>query len=346
MRVAIAGGGWYGCHVASAIKERCTQLHLYEKNASLFSEASGNNQYRLHQGLHYPRSSETRHQSRDGYHRFCERYPNFAREVPRNYYLIPKDESLIDFDTYFSIMYSSGIKIKNINLQEIQYLKTEKFEGALQAEEKLILTSKARSYFESHLNTSLIFNERVVSVDQFADYIIVNGTKYDYFIDATWGALNSASEDLVFETTLLLYYEYRGNSEFPAITLMDGQLWALYPTEIPQTFSLSSVPHTPISRHTVKEEAYLALSKVTQQTIKAKTSLMEAQVKAYFPDFNDLFKYLAPQISIKTKLRGKTDNRAASVTRDRRHYKIQSGKIDNIFQASEVILGNLTKDGP
>ena len=88
MKVAIAGGGWYGCHIASSLKAFDVEVTLFEKNAQLFSEASGNNQYRLHQGLHYARSAGTRHQSRDGYHRFVERYPRLSQSVANNVYLV------------------------------------------------------------------------------------------------------------------------------------------------------------------------------------------------------------------------------------------------------------------
>ena len=85
VRVAIAGSGWYGCHIGMVLKDQCTQIRIFEKNDDIFTEASGNNQFRLHQGLHYPRSSITRYQSRDGFFRFSERYPSFSREIKNNY---------------------------------------------------------------------------------------------------------------------------------------------------------------------------------------------------------------------------------------------------------------------
>jgi hypothetical protein len=152
MRIAIAGGGWYGCHIASVLKDQCAQLHLYEKNDTLFSEASGNNQFRLHQGLHYPRSSVTRHQSRDGYFRFSERYPGFSRSITENYYLIPHAESLLDFDTYFSIMFSIGLNIEKIPVTTIPFILPEKFEGAINCRERGIESTKAGIFFEKNFS--------------------------------------------------------------------------------------------------------------------------------------------------------------------------------------------------
>lgn len=345
MRIAIAGGGWYGCHIASVLKDQCAQLHLYEKNDALFSEASGNNQFRLHQGLHYPRSGVTRHQSRDGYFRFSERYPGFSHNIKENYYLIPHAESLLDYDTYFSIMFSSGLNIEKVPVEAIPHILPEKFEGAIKCQEKGIETTKARSFFEKNLSQYLLFNEPVRSVERHGNKVQVNGKSYDYFIDSTWGALPvQASRDLFYESTILLYYEYVGDGVFPALTLVDGQLWSIYPTETPRIYTLSSVPFTPIATYATKQEAYDDLTTVGDALVREKIQLMEQQVKTYFPTFNEHFKYIGPQFAIKTKPRGKVDNRSASVLREDRCFHVQSGKIDNIFQAADYILGEIMLD--
>ena len=121
MKIAIIGAGWYGCHIASSLLQLKASVTIFEKNKDIFLEASSNNQYRLHQGLHYARSSKTRHQSREGFFRFIERYPSFSKAVRENYYLIPKRYSLMDFDTYFAIMFSSGIDIEKVPLNSINH---------------------------------------------------------------------------------------------------------------------------------------------------------------------------------------------------------------------------------
>jgi len=60
MKVAVIGGGWYGCHIAAMLKSHDADVCIIEKNDALFSEASGQNQFRLHMGLHYARSAITR----------------------------------------------------------------------------------------------------------------------------------------------------------------------------------------------------------------------------------------------------------------------------------------------
>src|SRR6185437_1524824 len=96
LRIGIIGAGWYGCHIALSLKALGFDVSVFERNNDILSEASGNNQFRLHQGFHYPRHHATRVQSRDGFMRFIERYPRLSREVPENIYAVPKEDSLID----------------------------------------------------------------------------------------------------------------------------------------------------------------------------------------------------------------------------------------------------------
>jgi glycine/D-amino acid oxidase-like deaminating enzyme len=348
MKIAIAGGGWYGCHIASSLKANGVDVALMERHGALFQEASGNNQFRLHQGLHYARSAQTRHQSRDGFHRFVERYPRLQQSVARNIYLVPKGNSLIDFETYFSIMLASGIAIERVSPHTVDGLDAARFEGAIHCDERVVCTDKARQYFADRLNGSARLGERVEQVEELSGGVLVNGQRYDYFIDATWGALSDGDDSLFYEPTLLLYYRHRatGSSHgaFPAITLVDGPLWSIYPTGRDQQYTLSSVTHTPLGSCRTKAEAYALLAETDHARVQAKRRLMEAEVQPYFPGFRDQFEFVGPQFAVKTKPVGMTDNRACGVRFDGRQVAVQSGKIDNIFFATDRILGALLSD--
>jgi NAD(P)-binding Rossmann-like domain len=340
INVAVAGAGWYGCHIASALKSQGVEVVVFEKNGDLFSEASGNNQFRLHLGLHYARSAATRHQSRDGYHRFVERYPRLSRPVTDNIYLVPRFESLLDFETYFSIMLASGIAIDRVPLDTMPFLNAAALEGAIRCDERVILTTKAREHFRAKLDGSVRLGEPIEVFSHTASGLVVNGRSFDLLIDATWGALRPA-RDVYFEPTLLLYYSYRGTGTFPAITLVDGPLASIYPTEWPGMYTLSSVCHTPLARCVSKAEAYSVLARFDSEQVEAKRKLMEDEIRRYVPAFGDLFAFEQPQLAIKTKPHGKSDNRACVVDCQERVISVQSGKIDTIFFATDRILGQV-----
>ena len=81
MNICVIGAGWFGCHIASKLIDDGHDVRIFEKESSIFSNASGNNQNRLHQGFHYPRSFLTRKMSYEGYKKFIKQYPSLTRPL-------------------------------------------------------------------------------------------------------------------------------------------------------------------------------------------------------------------------------------------------------------------------
>ena len=330
---AIVGGGWYGCHIASSLRALGFGVTLFEQQPRLMHLASGNNQFRLHLGFHYPRHYGTRMQSREGFSRFVERYPGLSRPIAENIYAVPRGDSLIDFLTYKLIMTSSGIEFTELYDHPPMLANLE---GCLLAPERVLLIDRARRYFAERLSGSLVLGHRIESIQETADAVHIDGQRFDFMIDATWGHFTKPPIDLFYEPTLLLYYE--ANTEFPAITMVDGPLCSIYPTEDPGLYTLSSVPHTPLGRYTSSAEARRALDTLDPALIGQKVALMEEQVMRYVPGFKDVFRFIGPQLSIKTKPVGSFDDRSCYVYKGGRVFSVMSGKIDTIFFAVERIL--------
>lgn len=59
MRVSVVGGGLFGCTAAIYLARAGHDVSLFEQHREIMTEASGINQFRLHEGYHYPRSPET-----------------------------------------------------------------------------------------------------------------------------------------------------------------------------------------------------------------------------------------------------------------------------------------------
>jgi len=331
--VAVIGAGWYGCHIAATMKTLGFETVVFEQNRRLLHEASGNNQFRLHLGFHYARHHGTRVQSRDGYGRFQERYPELSREVVENVYAVPRSESLIDFPTYRLIMTSSGIDYTEARECSVPLARVD---GLLLTSERVLLIERARQYFADRLGDALVLNQKVEAIEQDARGAVVNGKRFDFVVDATWGHHTGLPHDVAYEPTILLYYE--GRPDFPALTFVDGPLCSVYPTEDPGIFTLSSVPFTPLGRYATGAEARMALRQVTPDIVAAKVKAMEAQIAGYVPEFRDHFRFVGPQFAIKTKPFGSYDDRSCQVFKRGRVMSVLSGKIDTIFFAMERIL--------
>lgn len=339
LRIAVIGGGWYGCHIASSLLALGFSVRLFEAHDRLFHEASGNNQFRLHLGFHYPRHSATRMQSRDGYSRFVERYPGLSQAVPENVYAVPHGDTLMDYQTYRLVMTSTGVDFSEAAECSVELTNID---GYLTTTERVLLLAKARAYFQEHLSGVLELGRRVSSIEEHDDRVHLEGETYDFVVDATWGHFSPPEMDVIYEPTMLLYFE--GPTDFPAITLVDGPLCSIYPTEERGVFTLSSVPHTPLGRTRTGEEARAIRDAVTSEDVETKLALMTQQVSRYVPSFRDGFRFLGPQLAVKTKPIGASDDRSCQVWKRGRVFSVMSGKIDTVFFAVERILALFEAD--
>lgn len=309
-------------------------VEVFEQSNDILSSASGNNQFRLHQGFHYARNHRTRIQSREGYGRFIERYARLSAPIGNNIYAVPHEDSLIDYLTYRIIMSASGLEFTEVNPLDYGIANCT---GGLRVHERKLLTSKARQHFAHRLAGSLSLNHKVTDVVNKNDCVFVDGVRFDYAIDATWGALASHGINTFFEPTVLLYYQSESVGDF-ALTTVDGPLCSIYPCEEPSLYTLSSVPHTPLGRFDSSEQSWAFLNELTSDMTEDKRIIMEKQIIKYFPNFKDKFEYVGPQFSVKTKISGSTDDRSCYVSKDKRLFRVLSGKIDTIFHASDTIL--------
>jgi hypothetical protein len=333
MKFAVIGAGFYGLHIATRLKALGLETKVFEKAEDILTFASGNNQFRLHLGFHYARNFRTRQQSRDGYFRFLERYGKLTELVQENYYLIPQGDSLIDFPTYKLIMMSSGLDfVEKETPGEIKHPC-----GTVITAERVLMIDRARQYFYHNLPESIHLGaEAVVAIRE--HHVDVNGESFDYCIDCTWGHL-IPDKDFFFESTILLYYKRKaGACPARAYTFVDGPLCSLYPTENPDVFTLSSVPHTPIKQHATSAEALHAIANISSHDIHLKRLLMEKQIMRYYPSFLDSYEYADPQLCVKTKPFGQDDDRSCYVKKYGRLIKCLSGKVDNIFYAAAEVM--------
>ena len=167
-RIAIVGGGYYGCHLACVIKERfgdAADVTLFERAGGLFAGSSSKHQFRLHLGYHYPRSFATRTQIRRGFSEFKARYPSFSRAFGNNVYAIGKRASILDVETYTQIMDShvehqplvtdhlAAMEHARISEAELERRGFTNCSGALECREEFLFVQEPRLYFQDRLRS-------------------------------------------------------------------------------------------------------------------------------------------------------------------------------------------------
>lgn len=89
MRVAVVGGGVFGCTAAVSLARAGARVELFEARADILGGATAKCQARLHRGYHYPRSDSTALACRAGFGEFSERFPTAVRPVAHHYVIAP-----------------------------------------------------------------------------------------------------------------------------------------------------------------------------------------------------------------------------------------------------------------
>src|SRR6266446_5471613 len=99
----VIGGGFFGCRLALALRERGERVTLVERESDLLLRASANNQARVHGGYHYPRSVLTGLRSRLNYPRFVADFEPCIDRSFRHYYAVARRQSHVtarQFETF------------------------------------------------------------------------------------------------------------------------------------------------------------------------------------------------------------------------------------------------------
>ena len=326
MNIAIIGGGWVGCHLAYKLKNEHS-VQLFEKNPLIFNETSYNNQNRLHFGFHYARNHETRELCRNTFDRFMEDYSFSVSDVDKNCYCVPKNKSIIDYKTYLKIF--DGFEYNKIDTDLIN------IEGCINTKEKYINFKKCADFFSKELN-NVIIHEKITKkkLERLSQ-------QFDLVIDATNNCLGiNNGKNIFFELTACLIYEKINDTTFDSITMVDGDLFSIYPYDS-NTFTLTDVEHTPIKKFSSINQLNRFKKKINDLYMDNKKNLFEKKVLIYYPKFLTDFKYKGYFLSIKSKIENDSSSRYPVIIDNKNVISCFTGKIQGIYIIEEYVKSKI-----
>lgn len=339
MKIIIIGTGWYGCHIASILKDEYDIL-LIDKKEKIFDNSSNYNQNRLHLGYHYPRCSKTRDLCLYGYKKFIQKYRELVEFIDENYYMISKSSN-IDFNTYIQIynlpIYKHSF-VENTNMKNIDG-------DIIKVDEKIINSEKSKIFFMECLkNVKKKMNYKVSTIEQKDNKVIVNNDlECDIVLNCSYNSINLSNKECIYELTISLIYErINFNKSFDSLTLMDGDLFSLFPRDISRNlYTLTHVKYTPILKtNNIKEIENYIFDQEKLENIKKK---IINEVVIYYEDFEDEFNFKDFFLSYKCKSISKKDSRDCQIIEDKNIISVHCGKIIGIFEFEEYVKNFLKK---
>lgn len=321
MKIAIVGGGWVGCHLANKFRND-HEVVIFEKNPHLFTETSYNNQNRLHQGFHYARSFETRELCHNTFGRFLTDYSFASKPVNNNWYCVAKNKSIIDFQTYLKIFDDFEFNVVNHGF--------ELFEGCINTQEKYIDFNKIYEFF----NDNLYHVQSEITTDKIEEL----QTQYDLVVNATNNhIIDTSISNFYYELTLSLIYKKNNTTSFDALTVVDGDLFSIYPYK-EDLYTVTDVEYTPLKQFkNIQDLKTFQNQLVETSLVEQRRVSIEKKIQKYYPKFLHNFQYESYFTSTKSKIKVSTDSRYPIITKSGNLINCFTGKIQGIYLIEDYI---------
>lgn len=184
--VAVIGAGIFGATTALELRAAGFSVTLFDKASDIMQAASGINQYRMHRGYHYPRSSSTIRSCIDATPLFEEVYKDAILTQYPHYYAVAKEGSKLSGEQYLSVLREHGLPF---TVETPTHVNPDAVDVVVRVEEHLYDPKKLREIVRARLTeagVTLVLN-REVHADEVRDF--------DFVVVATYADFNSALKD-------------------------------------------------------------------------------------------------------------------------------------------------------
>lgn len=344
MKVAVVGGGLFGCTAAFVLAQDGHEVHLYEKGSTIFGAASGINQYRLHKGYHYPRSSDTARECLDGIDSFKRFFGDSVIGGVERYYAIAAKGSVTSPKKYLSFLDDNGLpyKIEKPMCKELSLF--------LRVEEERVCPLILRNMCAKKMALAgvEVFLDSPAYKDMKNDYeqIVIAGYAGNNEILKTLGGPVKNYQYEVCEKPIVALNRVSNWFRDFSLVVMDGPFCSVDPLGHTGWHVMGHVEHAIHSRNIglapeVKPRLarYLDRGRVAKP-IGSHYQKMKKASKKYMP-FLDEALYQGSMFTVRVVLpqKDKTDERPTIVERiDGQVIKIFSGKLGTAVEAAHTTL--------
>ena len=358
----VIGGGFYGATIAIYLaKERgFKNVVVLERESDLMLRASYNNQARVHNGYHYPRSFTTAFRSRVNMPRFTRDWPSAVKKDFTKLYAISRRNSKVTANQFARFCKEIGAKIQTADNALKNLFEERLVEDVFLAEEYVFDATKLAALIKKELKNSgvkihylteaksvsisknNILNIEIRSNDKEPEILDCHYLFNCTYIELTQlnGDYPATKPDVKQELTEMAQVKVPDILRNIGITIMDGPFFSIMPFPDQDLHTLSHVRYTP--HFSWKDEKGLSPTKIlTEYDGYTRVNRMIRDVGRYLPGILNI-KYVESLFEIKTVLEKNEVDDGRPILFERHLdlpgcYSILGSKIDNIYDVLEKL---------
>ena len=337
-KALVVGGGIFGSTAAVSLANNGYDVEIHEKQSDIMMCASNINQYRLHKGYHYPRSSDTALECNKGLKTFKRKYEQSVLNGSiEHYYCIASEDSLISSDEYLEFLdehrlnYKIVDSIKNTDL-------------TVKVEEELFDSQVLRHSVKKKLSA----NNINIKINHESDKN--NFDLYDVIVFATYSNINQYLNNKInyqFEVCEKPVVKLSDRYKNKSIVVMDGPFMCLDPYGTTDYHVLGNVVHAihetnigtaPIIKNK-KLSNYINKGIIYQPDITNIDKFIETGER-FFDDFSNL-EHIGSMFTVRAVLKDREHDDARPTLVEKHGdnmFTLFSGKIDTCVDASNELI--------
>ena len=260
----VVGGGFFGCSLALMLARPGARIAVLERDPGLLMRASTNNQARVHNGYHYPRSILTGLRSRVNYPRFCEEFAGCVDRTFRHYYAIARRQSHVTARQFETFCRRIGAPLSKPPPEVLRWFAPGLIEAVYEVEEIAFDAGKLREALRERLRAAgvevrLLAEVRAIrgamdgtgaglSVTLSTGQTLAARQVFNCTYSSLNGVLAAAGDEVIplrHELAELCLVEVPEVLRHSGVTVMCGPFFSLMPSPAQGAHSFSHVRYTP-----------------------------------------------------------------------------------------------------
>jgi glycine/D-amino acid oxidase-like deaminating enzyme len=347
----VIGGGFFGCSLALALRERGERVTIVERESDLLLRASANNQARVHGGYHYPRSVLTGLRSRLNYPRFVAEFASCVDRSFRHYYAVARRQSEVTARQFETFCQRIGARLAPAPSDVRAWFEHELIENVYEVEEHAFDADLVREVMRQRLQrerVEVLLSTRALRASP-GELTTDRGVlRASWIFNCTYSSLNellaasgARCVPLRHELAEIALVEPPPALRNCAVTVMCGPFFSLMPFPAQRLFSLTHVRYTP--HFAWEERGSAAQAPAAAPPSRAAHMLKDAQ--RYLPAMS-MARHVRSLFEVKTVLPQSEHDDSRPILFKRCDelpglVSIVGGKIDNVYDLPRELDGLL-----